>query len=141
MRVQTCMTIMAAMSVPHFLTDLFHCLPLSQSTRLIVQGYKAQCKLVMERIEKLVSGCEARGESAVVEGVHLSIGAVIRLLAAHPCVVPFLVHISNESKHQERFAVRPCPFACNCYRHLCITPDTVRGIIRACCSQLSQTGS
>lgn len=31
---------------------------------------------------------------------------VVRLMARHPSAVPFLVHISNESKHMERFAVR-----------------------------------
>lgn len=48
-------------------------------------------------------------DSLLVEGVHLSINAVIRIMAAHPCVVPFLVHISNENKHRERFAVSPWP--------------------------------
>ena len=42
----------------------------------------------------------------MVEGVHLSLHAVARLMAAHPSFVPFLVHISNEAKHRERFAVR-----------------------------------
>ena len=42
----------------------------------------------------------------VMEGVHLSINAVIRIMAKHPCVLPFLVYISNEAKHKERFAVR-----------------------------------
>ena len=60
----------------------------------------------MERVEKLVSVCEARNESMVTEGVHLSINAVIRIMARHPCVLPFLVYISNEAKHRERFAVR-----------------------------------
>ncbi len=31
---------------------------------------------------------------------------VVRLMQRHPSVVPFLVHISNEAKHMERFAVR-----------------------------------
>lgn len=28
------------------------------------------------------------------------------MMQRHPSVVPFLVHISNEAKHMERFAVR-----------------------------------
>jgi hypothetical protein len=31
---------------------------------------------------------------------------VVRMMQRHPSVVPFLVHISNEAKHVERFAVR-----------------------------------
>ena len=42
----------------------------------------------------------------MVEGVHLSLGLVKELMAAHHSIVPFLVHISNEAKHLERFAVR-----------------------------------
>jgi hypothetical protein len=31
---------------------------------------------------------------------------VVRMMQRHPSVVPFLVHISNDAKHMERFAVR-----------------------------------
>ena len=41
-----------------------------------------------------------------MEGVHLSLNFVVRLMQRHPTIVPFLVHISNEAKHMERFAVR-----------------------------------
>ena len=74
-----------------------------------MQGYKAQCEPIVERVERLVCMCEARNESMVMEGVHLSINAVIRIMAKHPCVLPFLVYISNEAKHRERFAVLLCP--------------------------------
>lgn len=59
----------------------------------------------MERVEKLVSVCEARNESMVMEGVHLSMNAIVKIMAKHPSVLPFLVYISNEAKHRERFAV------------------------------------
>ena len=36
---------------------------------------------------------EARQESIVIEGVHLAPNAVMRLMARHPSVVPFLVYI------------------------------------------------
>ena len=36
---------------------------------------------------------EARQESIVIEGVHLAPNAVMRLMAKHPSVVPFLVYI------------------------------------------------
>ena len=41
----------------------------------------------------------------VVEGVHLSINFVIKLMQRHPTVLPFLVFINSETKHVERMAV------------------------------------
>jgi hypothetical protein len=75
---------------------------------IAMQGYKAQSEMVLESLDKLIGACEARRESMVVEGVHLSLNAVIRLMQKHPSIVPFLVHISNEAKHRERFAVGIC---------------------------------
>ena len=75
---------------------------------ITMQGYKAQSEMVLESLDKLIGACEARRESMVVEGVHLSLNAVIRLMQKHPSIVPFLVHISNEAKHRERFAVGIC---------------------------------
>jgi len=88
-----------------------------------VKGYKAQAELVMGDLSRLLVGYEARGESAIVEGVHLNLSLVMALMERHPAVVPFLVTIkyaaqissaqqrltpahSNEEKHRERFAVR-----------------------------------
>ncbi|GIL89526.1 hypothetical protein Vretimale_1911 [Volvox reticuliferus] len=73
---------------------------------LAIRGYKAQCELVSEQLEQLICGFEARRQSLVVEGVHLHVGLVMRLLQRHPGVVPFLVYIKNEGKHVERMAVR-----------------------------------
>ena len=47
-----------------------------------------------------------RHESLVVEGVHLNLSFIAELMRWHPNIVPFLVYISNEAKHKERFAVR-----------------------------------
>ena len=63
---------------------------------------------MVETLERLVAGCEARRESLVVEGVHLSLNFVVRLMQRHPSIIPFLIYISNEAKHRERFAARPC---------------------------------
>lgn len=68
--------------------------------------------MVLDSLDKLIGACEARRESLVVEGVHLSLNSVVRLMQRHPSIVPFLIHISNEDKHRERFAVR-----------MLITPD------------------
>lgn len=61
--------------------------------------------MVVGALDQLVGRCEARRESLVCEGVHLSIKHVIALMQRHPTIVPFLVYISNEAKHRERFAV------------------------------------
>ncbi|KXZ50534.1 hypothetical protein GPECTOR_16g709 [Gonium pectorale] len=71
-----------------------------------IRGYKAQCDLVAEALEALIGGFGARRQSLVVEGVHLHVGLVVRLLQRHPGVVPFLVYIKSEGKHVERMAVR-----------------------------------
>ena len=70
-----------------------------------LQGYKAQSEMVMESLDRLISSCAARHESLVCEGVHLSLNFVVQLMRRHPTIVPFLVYISNEDKHKERFAV------------------------------------
>lgn len=49
--------------------------------------------MVLEHLDRLLSGCLARNESVLVEGVHLSLNAVMRLMARHPAIVPFLIHI------------------------------------------------
>ena len=72
----------------------------------LVQGYKAQSEMVMESLDRLISSCAARHESLVCEGVHLSLNFVVQLMQRHPSIVPFLIYISNEDKHKERFAVR-----------------------------------
>ncbi|DBB15857.1 TPA: hypothetical protein ACH3X3_004049 [Trebouxia sp. C0006] len=71
-----------------------------------VKGYKAQSEMVMESLDRLISSCAARHESLVCEGVHLSLNFVVQLMRRHPTIVPFLIYISNEDKHKERFAVR-----------------------------------
>ena len=73
--------------------------------------------MVLESLDKLIGTCEARSESMVVEGVHLSLNAVMRLMQKHPSIVPFLVHISNEAKHRERFAVRSLSLLLAWQRH------------------------
>ena len=61
--------------------------------------------MVMESLDRLISSCAARHESLVCEGVHLSLNFVVQLMQRHPTIVPFLIYISNEDKHKERFAV------------------------------------
>jgi 2-phosphoglycerate kinase len=53
-----------------------------------------------------ISDLTSRGAFSVDQGVHLSTEMVIELMRRHQSIVPFLIFISNETKHYERFAVR-----------------------------------
>ena len=59
-------------------------LPATDLGRGIAQGYKAQSEMVLESLDRLIGACEGRRESMVVEGVHLSLNAVVRLMSATP---------------------------------------------------------
>ena len=87
----------------------------------LVQGYKAQSEMVMESLDRLISSCAARHESLVCEGVHLSLNFVVQLMQRHPSIVPFLIYISNEDKHKERFAVRLLPACLHACLSVCLS--------------------
>ncbi|CAM0954526.1 unnamed protein product [Alopecurus aequalis] len=74
--------------------------------QMAIEGYKAQCEMVIDSLDRLITAWEDRKESVVVEGVHLSLNFVMGLMRKHPSIIPFMVYISNEDKHMERFAVR-----------------------------------
>ncbi|CAH8367526.1 unnamed protein product [Eruca vesicaria subsp. sativa] len=74
--------------------------------QMAVEGYKAQSEMVIDSLDRLITTWEKTRESVVVEGVHLSLNFVMGLMKKHPSIVPFMVYISNEEKHLERFAVR-----------------------------------
>lgn len=74
-----------------------------------IDVYAAQRTAILERAEMLVdSFVTKRKESLLIEGVHLSGEFAVRMIERYPqaCILPFLVFISNEEKHLERFAVR-----------------------------------
>ncbi|CAI5495319.1 unnamed protein product [Closterium sp. Naga37s-1] len=73
---------------------------------MVIQGYKAQSEMVIGSVEQLLCKWERCHESAIVEGVHLSLNFVMELLKRHPTIIPFVIYIGNEAKHMERFAVR-----------------------------------
>ncbi|KAJ4971491.1 hypothetical protein NE237_004590 [Protea cynaroides] len=73
---------------------------------LALEGYKAQSEMVIESLDKLITAWEERKESVVIEGVHLSLNFVMGLMKRHPSIIPFLIYISDEEKHLERFAIR-----------------------------------
>ncbi|WOK94905.1 P-loop NTPase domain-containing protein LPA1-like isoform X2 [Canna indica] len=74
--------------------------------QMAIEGFKAQSEMVIDSLDRLITAWEERNESVVVEGVHLSLNFVMGLMKKHPSIIPFMVYISNEDKHMERFAVR-----------------------------------
>ncbi|EFA85558.1 hypothetical protein PPL_01517 [Heterostelium album PN500] len=72
----------------------------------ILQGYEAQNEMIFNKLDVLIDHYEKRNESLIVEGVHLDTRLIVRLVKKHPSCIPFLMYISNEAKHKERFAIR-----------------------------------
>ncbi|KAI9918321.1 hypothetical protein PsorP6_011729 [Peronosclerospora sorghi] len=83
--------------------------------KMILKGYKMQSDLVLEKLDSVLSMFEERKQSLVVEGVHLNTDDLLTLVEKHPTCVPFVIYISNENRHRERFAVRA--------RHMTIDPQ------------------
>uniref|UniRef100_J3N0D6 Uncharacterized protein n=2 Tax=Oryza brachyantha TaxID=4533 RepID=J3N0D6_ORYBR len=74
--------------------------------QMAIEGYKAQSEMVIDSLDRLITAWEDRKESVVVEGVHLSLNFVMGLMRKHPSIIPFMIYISDEGKHTERFAIR-----------------------------------
>ncbi|KAJ0409440.1 hypothetical protein P43SY_002330 [Pythium insidiosum] len=83
--------------------------------RKVLRGYKLQSDVVLDRLDRVLTMFERRQQSLVVEGVHLNTEQMLALVKRHPTCVPFVIYISNELKHRERFAVRA--------RHMTIDPQ------------------
>ncbi|KAE8674584.1 P-loop NTPase domain-containing protein LPA1-like protein 1 [Hibiscus syriacus] len=79
---------------------------LISSKQMAVEGFKAQSEMVIDSLDRLITAWEERKESVVVEGVHLSLNFIMGLMKKHPSIIPFMIYITNEDKHLERFAVR-----------------------------------
>lgn len=49
--------------------------------QMAIEGFKAQSEMVIDSLDRLITAWEERKESVVVEGVHLSLNFVVRLLS------------------------------------------------------------
>ncbi|ETV69676.1 hypothetical protein, variant [Aphanomyces astaci] len=74
--------------------------------RKVLKGYTLQSDAVLEKLDLVLTMFEKRKQSLVVEGVHLNTEQMAELVRRHPNCIPFVIYISNETKHRERFAVR-----------------------------------
>ena len=77
-----------------------------KESKRIVVGFQQQAAAVQQRLESILEDFYNRGESIVVEGVHLTPDFLTAMVKRFDNCVPFLIYISNENKHRERFAVR-----------------------------------
>ena len=48
--------------------------------QMAVEGYKAQSEMVIDSLDRLITSWEEQKESVVVEGVHLSLNFVVRII-------------------------------------------------------------
>jgi 2-phosphoglycerate kinase len=72
----------------------------------VLEGHTKQCEYVYDNLSRLIRDFQERRESLVIEGVHLSVSVMKKLMVNYPSCVPFIVCIKNKVKHLERFAVR-----------------------------------
>lgn len=72
----------------------------------IIKGYIKQSNLVMHELANVIDKLIQRRESVVVEGVHVTVEFIKRLMVKYKYTLPFIVYISKAEKHKERFAVR-----------------------------------
>ena len=72
----------------------------------VLKGYQVQSGLIQGKIEALIEHFNEKKESIVIEGVHLTPDFMKKIARKYENCIPFLIFISNESKHKERFAVR-----------------------------------
>ena len=82
-----------------------------------VPSWRSQSAVIAPHIIKFARLCAARKESLIIEGVHVTLDLIKAMMehnvsqqgtdgADASVVIPFVVYISNEEKHRERFAVR-----------------------------------
>ena len=62
--------------------------------------------MVGDELMKVISSFVEARSSLIVEGVHLSVRVLMKVVETFPNVVPFLVYIKKEDFHKQRFAVR-----------------------------------
>ncbi|OHT01440.1 hypothetical protein TRFO_31766 [Tritrichomonas foetus] len=71
-----------------------------------IKGYLEQSELVGNQLMTIISSFVNSHASLIVEGVHLSVDVMLKIVKNFPNVVPFLVYIKKENFHRQRFAVR-----------------------------------
>ena len=93
---------------------------LSQAQRVKL-GHHHQSLVVCRHLHSLLLSLVSSRTSAIIEGAHLLPSFLSHLLStlssSRTLVLPFVIYISNETKHRERFALRSHPSTTNPYIH------------------------
>jgi 2-phosphoglycerate kinase len=71
-----------------------------------VKGYMAQSDLIGAQLLNIVSSFVNSRASLIVEGIHLSVDLMMKIVTQSLNVIPFLIYIKKEAFRQQRFAVR-----------------------------------
>ena len=71
-----------------------------------IQGYMEQSDKVYEYLVHVIEHYHNCGNSIVIEGVHLNISILKKLMKKFSSCIPFVIYIKGKKKHMERFAVR-----------------------------------
>ena len=74
--------------------------------KLLLKGFKNQCEYVHPHLKTVIDALLARKESVVIEGVHLTVGFMKKIMKEYNNCICFTVFIKNDEKHKERFFVR-----------------------------------
>lgn len=82
-----------------------------QHGKRVRKGYKSQSNIVLHSIDNIINNMINTHCSAVVEGVHLMPQRVVDIMIKYSSnrnvvIIPFIIYISNDHKHAERFAIR-----------------------------------
>jgi hypothetical protein len=56
---------------------------MTSKKQMAIEGYKAQSEMIIGSLDRLITTWEERKESLIVEGVHLSLNFVVRMVKNH----------------------------------------------------------
>ena len=60
-----------------------------------MRGFKEQCLQLQPYVEKVIDAFETRKESLVLEGVHLRVTFMRKMMKKYPNLIPFVVCIKS----------------------------------------------
>jgi 2-phosphoglycerate kinase len=74
---------------------------------VVIDGFSRQSDLLCEKLESLLCYYESKGESVIVEGVHLLEKKVFqRLCQGRSTIIPFLITLADKDEHKKRLSSR-----------------------------------
>lgn len=71
-----------------------------------VKGYEMQWEMIEDVLINKIDQILSKGESLIVEGVHLSESVWNRLFTKYTFCLPFMIYVSDPEEHKKRFGSR-----------------------------------